>query len=98
MGSVFVVGSINQDHILTVDLRPQAGETVTGGSLDIRGGGKGANQAVAAVAEGAVVVLLAWVGSDAAGTAQREDLARRGVDVSLVTATNGVTTGAAFIT
>jgi ribokinase len=98
MGSVFVVGSINQDYVLTVDRRPRAGETVTGGTLDVRGGGKGANQAVAAADSGAAVTLLARVGSDAAGTAQREELARRGVDVSLVTTTDGVATGAAFIT
>jgi ribokinase len=98
MGNVVVVGSINQDHVLTVARRPRPGETVTGGTLDVRGGGKGANQAVAAADAGAEVTLVARVGSDIAGTGQREDLARRGVDVSWVTTTDGVATGAAFIT
>ncbi len=98
MGTVFVVGSINQDHVLVVDRRPRAGETVTGATLVTRHGGKGANQAAAAAACGVTVTLLGRVGADPAGDAQRRDLARRGVDVSLVAEVTGVATGAAFIT
>ena len=70
MGTVFVIGSVNQDHVLVVDHRPEPGETVTGAVLDIGPGGKGANQAAAAAAAGAQVALLARVGDDAAGHAQ----------------------------
>jgi ribokinase len=98
MGSVFVVGSINQDYVCLVDRRPRAGETVTGATLVVRPGGKGANQAVAAVECGASVRLLARVGADAAGIAQRHDLHVRGVDVALVMDTPGAATGAAFVT
>ena len=98
MGHVFVMGSINQDYVLVVDRRPGAGETVTGATLDIRPGGKGANQAVAAAVWGAAVTLLARVGDDGAGDTQRRDLSARGVDVSLVKQTAGTATGAAFIT
>ena len=98
MGSVFVLGSINQDYVLVVDRRPGAGETVTGATLDMRPGGKGANQAVAAAARGATVTLLARVGDDAAATTQRRDLSARGVDVALVMETTGAATGSAFIT
>jgi ribokinase len=98
MGTVFVIGSVNQDSVLVVDRRPGPGETVTGATLVMRPGGKGANQAVAAAACGATVTLLARVGADAAGAAQRHDLSVRGVDVSLVRETTGVATGAAFIT
>ena len=98
MGSVFVVGSINQDYVLVADRRPRAGETVTGVTLVTRNGGKGANQAVAAVDSGAAVMMLARIGDDVAGSAQRDALAARGVDVSLVTATANVSTGAAFVT
>ena len=98
MGSVFVLGSINQDYVLFADRRPGAGETVTGASLVTRNGGKGANQAVAAVESGATAMLLARIGDDVVGSAQRDDLAERGVDVSLVTATPDVSTGTAFVT
>jgi ribokinase len=98
MGKVFVVGSINQDHVLVVGRRPGPGETVTGATLVTRCGGKGANQAAAAVESGAAVTLLARVGADGAGIAQRDELARRGVDVSLVMDTADVATGAAFVT
>jgi ribokinase len=98
MGTVFVVGSINQDHMLFVDRRPRAGETVGGATVVTRCGGKGANQAVAAVEAGATVIMLGRVGADEAGTTQRADLARRGVDVSLVATVPGAATGAAFIT
>jgi ribokinase len=53
MGNVFVLGSINEDYVLFADHRPRAGETVTGARLVTRNGGKGANQAVAAVDSGA---------------------------------------------
>jgi ribokinase len=98
MGSVFVVGSVHQDYVLVVDHRPGAGETVTGATLALRCGGKGANQAVAAAAWGATVSLLARVGDDAAAAIQRRDLMARGVDVSLVRETTGAATGSAFIT
>ena len=98
MGTVFVIGSVNQDHVLMVDRRPEAGETVSGAVFDIGPGGKGANQAVAAVAAGAQVTLLARVGDDDAGRAQRGDLSGHGVDISLMRETTGAVTGAAFIT
>jgi len=97
VGSVFVVGSINEDHVFFVDRRPRAGETVSGAALLTRPGGKGANQAVAAAASGATVTLLGRVGADPAGMVQRDDLAARGVDVSLVAEVAGAATGSAFV-
>ncbi len=97
MGSVFVVGSINQDHVFFVERRPRAGETMSGATLLTRPGGKGANQAVAAAASGATVTLLGRVGADPAGIVQRDDLAARGVDVSLVAEVAGAATGSAFV-
>ncbi len=96
--SVFVVGSINQDYVLSVERRPKAGETLTGASLATHPGGKGANQAVAAALLGAPVAMLGRVGDDPAGASLRAGLAARGVDTAAVQAVPGAPTGAAFIT
>lgn len=48
-GNLVVLGSINADHILNLNSFPTPGETVTGSHYQVAFGGKGANQAVAAV-------------------------------------------------
>jgi len=53
VADVFVVGSINQDFVLSVERRPEPGETVTEAQLSKGNGGKGANQAAAAALLGA---------------------------------------------
>jgi ribokinase len=45
---VVVVGSVNTDYMVRVSRRPADGETVNDAELSVLGGGKGANQAVAA--------------------------------------------------
>ena len=83
-GSVVVVGSINADLVVTVDRLPAAGETVIGGRFARHGGGKGANQAVAAARAGARVRFVGAVGDDDFGAAALEELQSEGVDVSAV--------------
>jgi ribokinase len=94
---VVVVGSLNIDMITRVDRLPGAGETVLGGDLVLRPGGKGANQALAAAKAGAPTRLYGRVGADALGVAYRAELGRRGVDPSGVLITPDVATGRAFI-
>jgi len=96
--SVFVVGSINQDYVLSVERRPKPGETLSGATLALHPGGKGANQAVAAALLGARVALLGLVGDDPAGASLRAGLAGRGVDTAAVGSTSQAPTGSAFIT
>ena len=98
MGDVFVVGSINQDFVLSVERRPTPGETVTDASLATHNGGKGANQAAAAALLGASVTFLGRVGDDGFGGPLIRSLADKGVDTSLVREVPDSSTGTAFIT
>ena len=98
MADVFVVGSINQDFVLSVERRPAPGETVTDARLATHNGGKGANQAAAAALLGASVAFLGRVGDDGFGGPLVRSLADKGVDTSLVHEVPGSSTGTAFIT
>ena len=97
-GRVTVVGSVNADLVVAVARLPAAGETVTGGTFARHGGGKGANQAVAAARLGARVRLIAAVGDDDLGADAVAELEAEGVDVSAVVRRAGVATGVALIT
>ena len=79
---VVVVGSINVDLVVVVEQLPAAGETVAGGRFAQHGGGKSANQAVAAARLGATVTLVGAVGADAMGDEAVEALEAEGIDVS----------------
>lgn len=98
MGRVFVVGSLNVDLVARVERLPKPGETVTGTGLERWAGGKGANQAVAAVVAGAAVVLVGCVGSDEAGSVYIARLSARGIDAAAVRVELDSPTGHAFIT
>ena len=91
MPRVAVIGAVNADYIVRVDRLPQPGETVTGGRLSVRSGGKGANQAHAAARLGARVLLVASVGTDGPAADERAALAADGVDTSGLTASAGPT-------
>src|SRR5207342_2048460 len=82
--NVYVVGSVNLDLVVRAATLPGPGETVTGGTFERHGGGKSANQAVAAARQGATVRMVGAVGSDDLGDEAVADLAREGVDVSAV--------------
>lgn len=62
---IIVLGSVNTDLVVNSPRLPTAGETVMGGSFYKAGGGKGANQAVAAArTSGLPVGFIAAVGND----------------------------------
>jgi ribokinase len=65
---IIVVGSINQDIVVTTDKIPDMGETVVGNELHYFAGGKGYNQAIAAHKLGAQITFLGKVGDDILGT------------------------------
>jgi ribokinase len=96
--TVVVVGSINEDVLLTLGRRIRPGETVTAQRVERRPGGKGANQAAAAAAAGAEVAMLGAVGDDPAGARMIKDLRGRGVNTESVRTVDGVSTGTAYVT
>jgi ribokinase len=95
--AVAVVGSVNVDHLISVSRLPAAGETLSADGYQVAGGGKGANQALAAAALGARTYLVAAVGDDPAGAGALRELALGGVDSSFVV-TADCASGAAFVT
>ncbi len=95
--TVVVVGSINADLVVSVKALPRAGETVTGGTFARHGGGKSANQAVAAARAGASVAIVGAVGADDLGDEALRELAAEGIDVAAVTRLDEVATGVAAI-
>ena len=97
MSRILVVGSANVDYTIALARLPRSGETVTGGTLLVNHGGKGANQALAARRLGAEVRLIACVGDDAAGRGIRDALAAEGVDVGGIASTSEAATGTALI-
>ncbi|MBE3075411.1 MAG: ribokinase [Actinobacteria bacterium] len=98
MGRVVVVGSLNVDLVTRVERHPKPGETVLGSGLERLAGGKGANQAVAASAAGATVLMVGCVGSDEAGSVYVSRLSALGIDVSGIRAQPDCVTGHALIT
>ncbi len=79
---IAVVGSINLDLSLDVERFPDPGETVLGLGVARGGGGKGANQAVAAARLGRSVALVGRVGDDGDGHLLRHALEAEGLDLT----------------
>jgi len=94
---VVVVGSYNTDLTIKTGRIPRPGETVIGGIFSRGGGGKGANQAVAAARAGAGVSFVGRVGIDALGKEGIERLTREHIDSRYVIQDPDYPTGVAFI-
>jgi ribokinase len=99
-GSIVVIGSLNMDFVIAVDRLPLPGETILGRNFRVIPGGKGANQAYAAVklaGSETKVRMLGRVGADSFGSALKANLADVGVDISAVLKTEAQATGVACI-
>lgn len=96
MKKLLVFGSSNIDHIVQMPVFPKAGETLHGTAYQQAYGGKGANQAVAAVKLGADVRFVSALGNDAEGDALLAHFAALGMDVSSICRVDG-NTGMAMI-
>ena len=95
---VVVVGSINMDLVVTTPALPERGQTVLGSDLRRFGGGKGANQALAAARMGAQVAMVGKVGQDEPGRALVGELLRAGIDIAGIGRADEGPTGTALIT
>ena len=88
---VAVVGSINADLAAFGSPLPRPGETVIGTDFSLVLGGKGANQAIAAVRAGAPTYMIGAVGDDMFRDLTLTALAAEGIDVNAVRVTDGAT-------
>ena len=95
--NVVVVGSSNTDLVVICDHLPRPGETVLGSDFQMFGGGKGANQAVAAARAGANVAFVGAHGADSYGTAAHERLAKEGIETKYFQCLPDATSGVALI-
>ncbi|MDT3697140.1 MAG: ribokinase [Ignavibacterium sp.] len=94
---VVVIGSYNVDMTIKTKKIPSPGETVIGGSFSTGGGGKGANQAIAAARLGADVSFIARVGSDLLGQEAIKKLNDEHIDTRFIFRDKQLPTGVAFI-
>lgn len=94
---VIVIGSINTDMAVKSPSLPRAGETVLGTEFKMSGGGKGANQAVAAARLGADVAMVASVGDDLFGKQAKSDLEAENIDCRYIIEVPNRASGIALI-
>lgn len=95
--TVTVLGSLNVDTIVTINHMPLPGETISSHDKSSAAGGKGANQAIAAVRAGADVNFVGKVGQDDAGQFMLKSLADNDVDTSNISEDANTGTGSAII-
>jgi ribokinase len=94
---IVVVGSSNTDLVVFCERLPRPGETVLGGDFQMFGGGKGANQAVAAARAGAKVTFVGAYGADSFGEAAKARLDREGINLGFFQCVPGLPSGVALI-
>ncbi|MEY8445499.1 ribokinase [Enterococcus ratti] len=97
MNTITVIGSINLDRTIRVKYMPKPGETIHTRETFSAGGGKGANQAVAASRSKADTHFIGAVGTDEAGKTMTELLKQEGIDLSGVKTLKKQATGQAYI-
>jgi ribokinase len=94
---VLIIGSSNMDLNIYSQRLPKPGETITGGTFSQFLGGKGANQAVAAVRSGSKTIFIGKIGTDPFGDQMVSRLTQEGIDMSNVIRDPEHSSGVAFI-
>ena len=97
MSNIVVIGSINTDMVVRSPQLPFPGQTLMGHSFQTTGGGKGANQAVAAARLGAEVNLIARIGDDAFGKISIENFKKEKINIENIYTDSNAPSGVAFI-
>ena len=97
MNTITVIGSINLDRTIRVKQMPKPGETMHTKEIFSAGGGKGANQAVAAKRSEAATNFIGAIGNDESGEMMRELLSEEGIELSGVQTLEKQATGQAYI-
>src|SRR4051794_189849 len=98
-GRVVVVGSVNMDLAVRTSRLPKPGETLLATAIRRSGGGKGANQAVAAARAGAAdTAFIGAVGADGDGQTLMAALRAEDIDVRGLRHLTDQPTGIALIT
>ena len=92
-----VVGGANTDFLVRGGQLPKPGETVDGEEFMTAGGGKGANQAVAAARLGARVAFIACLGQDSRGDELEKLLRIEHLDTKHIYRDRIAPTGAALV-
>lgn len=96
-GKVCVFGSFNVDLMARASRFPLPGESLVANSSMTSAGGKGANQALAALKSGANVHYIGKIGSDSFGHFARRHLKSIGFDALTLLETDTLPTGNALI-
>lgn len=97
MNTVTVIGSINLDRTIRVKHMPKPGETIHTKETFSAGGGKGANQAVAARRSEATTHFIGAIGTDEAGKTMAELLEQEEINLQGVATLENQATGQAYI-
>ena len=95
--SILVIGSLLIDNTFYVPALPARGETTIATSALTSFGGKGANQALAALSAGGDVSFLCCVGDDSAGKEYSEHLIGQGFERSSIIVDGQLPTGSAYL-
>jgi ribokinase len=95
--AVIIFGSINMDLVARTPYLPAPGETITGYGFSTVPGGKGANQAVAAVRLNSPTRMIGRVGDDNFGPELRRNLSQVGIDITAIATDAEVSSGIAII-
>ena len=95
--NILVVGSINTDMMVRTKNIPSPGETVLGKKFQCSGGGKGANQAIAAARLGGKVTMIGRVGDDHLGKMRLDELRAENINTENIMITEDTPSGVGMI-
>lgn len=96
-GKIVITGSYNASIFLKGDRIPQIGETCTGTTYFSSAGGKGSNQAIAAVYQGGNVKYVGKLGNDTYAQEARSIYRKLGMDAGCIYQDDRAHTGIAVI-